>query len=199
MTARKTRRGKAGTVFVLLLMLGGMTTLVSFSVPLYRMFCAATGYQGTTQRASSGSDLILDKTIKVRFNTDVNQDLPWTFTPPQAVKLKIGERGLVFFKAQNGGTGPITGTAVFNVTPAEAGPYFNKIQCFCFTKQTLAAGESAEMPVSFFVDPKIQDDIDAKEIKTITLSYTFYPVSGAIPQSAARAADGSIRPAATLN
>jgi len=197
--SRGTRRGKAGTVFVLLLMLGGMTTLVSFSVPLYRMFCAATGYQGTTQRASGGPAEVLDRAIKVRFNTDVSPDMPWSFTPPKPVKLKIGERGLVFFKAQNDGPGAITGTAVFNVTPAEAGPYFDKIQCFCFTKQTLAAGESADMPVSFFVDPKIVKDVDAKEIKTITLSYTFYPVSGSVPQSAARAADGSTRPAATVN
>lgn len=189
---------KAGTVGVLLLMLGGMTALVVAAVPLYRMFCQVTGYQGTTQQASAAPAEVLDRAITVRFNTDVSPGLPWTFTPPEPVELKIGERGLVFFEARNNAAETITGTAVFNVTPAQAGPYFDKIACFCFTEQTLAAGESAEMPVSFFVDPKIVDDVDAEPIKTITLSYTFYPQPDSGKQSAARADEGA-KPAATVN
>lgn len=192
------RRRKAGTVAVLLLMLGGMTTLVVYSVPLYRLFCQVTGYQGTTQRAAGAPVEVLDASITVRFNTDVSPDLPWTFTPPEPVKLKIGERGLVFFKARNDAAETVAGVAVFNVTPNQAGPYFDKIACFCFTEQTLAAGQSADMPVSFFVDPKIADDVDARQIKTITLSYTFYPSPDSAKQSAARAGEGE-RPAATVN
>lgn len=192
------RKRKAGTVAVLLLMLGGMTGLVVFSVPLYRLFCQVTGYQGTTRKAAEAPVEVLDATVTVRFNTDVGPNLPWTFTPPEPVKLKIGERGLVFFEARNNAAEPITGAAVFNVTPSQAGRYFDKIACFCFTEQTLAAGETAKMPVSFFVDPKIVEDVDARQIKTITLSYTFYPSPDSARQSAARAGEGA-RPAATVN
>ena len=193
------RKRKARTVGVLLAMLGGMTVLVVFSVPLYRLFCQVTGYQGTTQRADAAPEQILDRPITIRFNSDISAGLPWSFTAPQAVELKIGERGLAFFEAHNNADDAVTGTAVFNVTPAQAGPYFDKIACFCFTEQTLAAGESMQMPVSFFIDPKIMDDVDAREIKTITLSYTFYPSEDSARQSAARPEAEGARPAATLN
>ena len=196
--SQKLRQRKTGTVMVLLLILGGMTTLVAFSVPLYRLFCQVTGYQGTTQTADEAPAEVLDRAVTVRFNTDVNDGLPWSFTPPEPVKVKIGERRLVVFKSHNDADRPVTGTAVFNVTPSQAGPYFDKIQCFCFTEQTLAAGETAEMPVSFFVDPEIEEDWDARQIKTITLSYTFYPSADPDKQTAARAEEGA-RPAATVN
>lgn len=192
------RQRKAGTVGALLLVLGGMTALVVLSVPLYRLFCQVTGYQGTTRTATEAPAEVLDRTVTVRFNTDVSPNLPWTFTPPEPVRLKIGERGLVFFKARNNAAEAVAGTAVFNVTPAQAGRYFDKIACFCFTEQMLAAGESADMPVSFFVDPKIVEDADAGQIKTITLSYTFYPSPDSDKQSAARAGEGA-KPAATVN
>lgn len=196
--SQKLRQRKTGTVMVLLLMLGGMTTLVAFSVPLYRLFCQVTGYQGTTQTADAAPVEVGDKVVKVRFNTDVNDGLPWSFTAPEPVKVKIGERRLVIFKSHNDGDRAISGTAVFNVTPSQAGPYFDKIQCFCFTEQTLAAGETASMPVSFFIDPKIEEDWDARQIKTITLSYTFYPSADSDKQTAAHAEEGA-RPAATVN
>ncbi|HLF58020.1 MAG TPA: cytochrome c oxidase assembly protein [Alphaproteobacteria bacterium] len=169
------RQRKAGTVLALLLALGGMVGLTAASVPLYRLFCRVTGYQGTTQRAEAAPRHIADDVVTVRFNADVNPALAWTFTAPQPMKLKLGETGLAFFKAKNDSREPITGTAVFNVTPDQAGRYFDKIACFCFTAQTLAPGQEAEMPVSFFVDPAILKDRDAKDVHTITLSYTFYP------------------------
>lgn len=177
------RQRKAGTVAVLLLALAGMAGLTAASVPLYRLFCSVTGYQGTTQRAAA-SGTVVDRIVTVRFNTDIARDLPWTFTAPASVKLKLGETGLVYFKARNDSDKPVTGTAVYNVTPVQAGRYFDKIQCFCFTSQTLKPGEEEEMPVSFFVDPKILKDRDAKDIHTVTLSYTFYPKPHAAPAEA---------------
>jgi cytochrome c oxidase assembly protein subunit 11 len=152
-----------------------MTGLAFASVPLYRMFCQATGYGGVPQRADRGADEILDRTIRVRFDANVDRALPWTFAPEKrSVEVKIGETALAFFKASNTSNAPLAGTAVFNVVPELAGRYFTKIQCFCFKEQRLAAGASVEMPVTFFVDPKIVDDEDTKNISEITLSYTFY-------------------------
>ena len=178
------RQRKAGTVAVLLLLLAGMTGLTAASVPLYRIFCRVTGYQGTTQRVTADSRTVVDRIVTVRFNTNVDRDMPWSFTAPEPIKLKLGETGLVFFKARNNSSEPLTGTAVFNVTPDQAGRYFDKIQCFCFTSQTLKAGQEAEMPVSFFVDPKILADRDARDVHTITLSYTFYPKPDSEPAQA---------------
>jgi cytochrome c oxidase assembly protein subunit 11 len=180
------RRRKARTVAGLLVALAGMIALTAASVPLYRLFCATTGYQGTTQRASAAPGKVAGEAVTVRFNTDVDAQLPWTFTPPAPIQLKLGETGLVFFRARNDSGKPVTGTAVFNVTPGEAGRYFKKIECFCFTAQTLKPGQEAEMPVSFFVDPTILADRDANEIHTITLSYTFYPKPDATPAQASR-------------
>jgi len=147
------------------------------AVPLYEMFCKVTGYGGTTQRVEQASDVILDKKIKVRFDANVSPKLPWKFYPEHPTDtVSIGARDMAIFIAQNNSPHPITGTATFNVTPDQAGKYFTKIQCFCFTQQTLKPGEQIRMPVLFFVDPKIKDDPDARDIQEITLSYTFYPV-----------------------
>ena len=162
-------------VLPLVALVAAMVGLAFASVPLYRLFCQATGYGGVPQRADRGSDQILDRTIRIRFDANVASGLQWSFAPVQRVMdVKIGEQALAFFKATNNGSVAITGRAIFNVAPELAGRYFTKIECFCFKQQTLAAGASAEMPVVFFVDPKIVDDEDTKTISEITLSYTFY-------------------------
>ncbi len=154
----------------------GMIAMSFAAVPLYRLYCQVTGYGGTTQRADTASDVVLDRMITVRFDANVDPDLPWDFRPVvTTMKVKIGESALAFYKATNLSDKPIKGTAGFNVTPDTAGVHFNKIECFCFTEQELAAGETVEMPLTFFIDPKIVGDIDAAHLNTITLSYRFYP------------------------
>lgn len=171
--AHKTNNRK--TLMVLLVILGLMIGLVAASVPLYRLFCQATGYGGTTQKVESGSTTILAREMTIRFNSDVNSALPWYFKPVQrSVTVKIGEEALIFFRAVNNSNETITGTATFNVTPFKAAPYFNKIECFCFTEQTLAPGEEVDMPVSFYIDPDLATDKRLDEVKEITLSYTFF-------------------------
>ena len=156
-----------------------MTGLAFASVPLYRLFCQVTGLNGTTQRGLTAPGAT-DRQIRVDFDANVNPKLPWKFAPENpSDTIAVGARDMAFFTATNTSNRPITGTATFNVTPAQAGKYFTKIQCFCFTEQTLKPGETARMPVIFFVDPKILADPDAADIKTITLSYTFYPVDSA--------------------
>lgn len=156
-----------------------MSGLGFASVPLYRMFCEATGLNGTTQRGLHAPGTTGQK-ITVAFDSNVGRQLPWKFEPERrADVIDIGGRDMAFFKAKNLSNKPITGTATFNVTPAAAGKYFTKIQCFCFTQQTLAPGEEVRMPVIFYVDPAIRDDPDARDIQEITLSYTFYPVDSA--------------------
>jgi cytochrome c oxidase assembly protein subunit 11 len=173
-------------------LVAAMVGLSFAAVPLYRIFCQATGYNGTPQRADKGADQVLDRTITVRFDGNVDPALPWSFAPEQrTMEVKIGETALAFFKATNRTEAPVTGTAIFNVTPEQAGLYFTKIECFCFTEQTLAAGASAEMPVTFFVDPKIVENDDTKNIAEITLSYTFYRTDKAAGVAAAPAADKS--------
>ncbi|MGI9481937.1 MAG: cytochrome c oxidase assembly protein [Hyphomicrobiales bacterium] len=157
-------------------LVGCMVGLAYASVPLYRLFCQVTGYAGTTQRAEVASETVLDRQISVRFDSNVGNGLAWNFKPVQReVKLKIGEQLLAFYRAENLSKEPVTGTAIFNVTPAAAGAYFNKIECFCFTEQVLQPGQRVDMPVSFFIDPEIDKDADLDSLKTITLSYTFYP------------------------
>jgi cytochrome c oxidase assembly protein subunit 11 len=153
----------------------GMVGLSFAAVPLYRMFCQLTGYGGVPQVAAVAPDRVLDRTITIRFDANVDRALPWTFAPEQRVMdVRIGESALAFFKAHNNTDKPVTGTAGFNVAPEIAGRYFTKVECFCFKHQTLAAGQSIEMPVTFFVDPKIVEDESTKNISEITLSYTFY-------------------------
>ncbi len=147
------------------------------AVPLYRLFCQITGYGGTTQVAEQASENVLSKTINVRFDANSSRKLEWSFEPMERqITIKIGETYLAKYKAQNLSTTNKTGTSTFNVTPLSAGQYFNKIQCFCFTKQTLKPGETVEMPVSFYIDPAIVDDKDLDGVSTITLSYTFFPL-----------------------
>ena len=150
------------------------------AVPLYQMFCQVTGFAGTTQRAAAAPEpeKVLDRTITVRFDSNITGGLGWTFKPVQrTVDVKIGESRLAFYQAKNISDVPLTGTASFNVAPESAGFYFSKIECFCFQEQTLQPGEMVEMPVSFFVDPEIVNDPDARHLTHITLSYTFYPVT----------------------
>lgn len=186
---RGTRRN-AVLAFACAGLVAGMVGLAYASVPLYRLFCQVTGFAGTTQVADKAPDEVLDRTVRVRFDANVSRDLNWTFRPVErSVDLKIGETRLAFFRAVNHADRPVTGTATFNVTPDWTGQYFNKIQCFCFTEQTLQPGESVDMPVAFFVDPAIVEDGAASMALAITLSYTFYPVPGADkPLAAAPAA-----------
>jgi cytochrome c oxidase assembly protein subunit 11 len=149
------------------------------SAPLYRMFCEYTGFDGTTQRiaASEANTKVTGKIIDVRFDANTAPALPWSFKPEkETMRVAIGARQLAFFTAENNSDHPITGTAAFNVTPERSGQYFTKIQCFCFTEQTLKPGERVRMPVIFYVDPKFIDDPETHDISEITLSYTFYPV-----------------------
>lgn len=170
------RRGRVRlTVTLLCSAVALMGGLAYASVPLYQLFCQVTGYGGTTQVADQGADEILDRTIKVRFNADTASGLPWEFRPAQReIELRVGETGMAYYTAINHSDRPVVGTASYNVTPLKAGPYFSKIDCFCFTEQKLAPGEKAEMPVTFFVDPEIADDKNMDDITTITLSYTFF-------------------------
>jgi cytochrome c oxidase assembly protein subunit 11 len=169
-------RQKALTAVLATSVIAGMLGLTAAAVPLYRLFCQVTGYGGTTQRAERAPDQISERTIKIRFNADTAEGLPWSFAPAtREVEVRIGEQTLAFYRAHNRAARPITGTATFNVTPAKAGPYFSKIDCFCFTEQVLAPDQSADLPVSFFVDPAILDDPDTKDLQSITLSYTFFP------------------------
>ena len=155
----------------------GMVGLTYASVPLYRLFCQVTGFGGTTQRAEAAPHQALDKTVSVRFDANTSGKLEWNFHPVQpSVKVKFGEQTMAYYEAVNRSDKTVTGTAVFNVSPPQAGAFFNKIQCFCFTEQTLKPGEKVEMPVTFFVDPDMLKDPDAAGVDEITLSYTFYPV-----------------------
>lgn len=154
----------------------GMIGLAFASVPLYRIFCQVTGFGGTPKIATNAYDIpILDREMSVDFNADTATALPWRFEPVQRrVTIRVGEEALVYYRAVNNSDAPVTGTAIFNVTPAKAGPYFNKIACFCFTEQTLQPNESVDMPVTFFIDPAIADDPNLKGVEEITLSYTFF-------------------------
>ena len=156
----------------------GMVGMSYAAVPLYDAFCRATGYGGTPSRADAAPGATGNRIITVRFDTNVDPRLPWTFLPEQrAVSVKVGEDKLVYFHAVNRSDKPIVGHAAFNVAPDNAARYFNKIQCFCFTEQRLEAGESVEMPVSFFVSPTIDKDHTNDTVTEITLSYTFYPAT----------------------
>jgi cytochrome c oxidase assembly protein subunit 11 len=163
-----------------------MLGLAYAAVPLYAMFCAATGYGGTTQRAAKSSDVVIDRTVTVLFDANVAGNLAWTFEPVQrTLDVKLGENAIAFYRATNTSDKPVTGRAVYNVAPEAAGLHFNKIACFCFTEQTLQPGESVEMPVTFFVDPGLATDKDAKNIQRIVLSYTFSPLSPTKPAATA--------------
>ncbi|PHP67127.1 cytochrome c oxidase assembly protein [Zhengella mangrovi] len=146
------------------------------AVPLYQLFCQVTGYGGTTQRTDTYSDRVLDRKITVRFDSNT-VGVPWEFRPKQrSVSMKIGETTQISYFAHNRSKRTSTASATFNVSPSLAGAYFNKVECFCFTETTLKPGESLDMPVVFYIDPDIIDQPELKDIRTITLSYTFFPV-----------------------
>jgi cytochrome c oxidase assembly protein subunit 11 len=170
----KNRRVAARAVLFVLFMVG----LAYASVPLYRIFCQVTGFGGTPMRADAAPGRVAGAVpIKVRFDSNINAALPWRFEPEQnRVEVVVGEKNTINYEAQSLVARSTSGTASFNVSPASAGQYFSKIQCFCFTEQTLKAGEKVEMPVVFFVDPKIKEDPATRDIEEITLSYTFYPL-----------------------
>ena len=157
-----------------------MLALGYASVPLYDLFCRVTGYGGTTQisdAATAETVKVSGKVMSVRFDSNISSALPWDFQPEQVTdRVSVGARDMAIFLAHNRSDQPITGTATFNVTPVQAGKYFNKVQCFCFTEQTLQPGQTARMPVLYYIDPAILDDPDTNNINEITLSYTFYPV-----------------------
>ena len=154
---------------------GGMLALAYAASPLYDMFCRATGFGGTPQVAQEGERPVLSRTVNVRFDSNVDANLPWRFTPlEREVKVKLGEERLVHYRVTNVSQRPIVGTSTYNVTPETAGAWFNKLQCFCFTEQLLLPGQSVDMPVVFFVDPEMDKDRRYDNVRTITLSYTFF-------------------------
>jgi len=160
---------------VLVAGVAAMIGLTYASVPFYRIFCQVTGFGGYTQRADHAPSAALERMVTVRFNADVNVGLPWLFAPLQReVRVHVGETGMAYFRAQNMAGRRVTGQATFNVTPDKAGLYFTKIACFCFNEQTLEPGQSVDMPVTFFVDPKLASDPKMADVQTITLSYTFF-------------------------
>lgn len=170
--AARNRWAAAGSGLVIASMLG----LTAASVPLYRLFCQVTGYGGTTQRAASAPGVVAPATVEVLFNADVAPGLAWRFEPVQRrLEVRPGEQHLAFYQAVSRADGPVVGTATFNVTPHKVGAYFQKLACFCFEQQTLEPGERVELPVSFFVDPALLEDPAAREVRQITLSYTFFP------------------------
>lgn len=168
------------TAAVLVGVVAGMVGLSFASVPLYRMFCQATGYGGTPKTVGVVRPVsVVDGQITVKFDTNVNSSLPWRFRPDQRqVRLRLGEDTLVHFTAANLSDQPMTGTATFNVVPEKVAPYFSKLECFCFTEQTLAPGQEVSMPVIFFVDPALAQDATARDATNITLSYTFFRAEG---------------------
>jgi len=176
---RKSGRGR--NRYVLLGLVGVVFAMNGFAyamVPAYRAFCQKFGFAGTPlvkEESPATEEILLDRVITVRFDSNIEPELDWRFKPIQrSMDLKVGETGLAFYEAMNRADHPITGTATFNVTPYKAAPYFAKIQCFCFTEQTLSPGESVDMPVTFFVDPAIAEDRNLDDVTTITLSYTFF-------------------------
>jgi cytochrome c oxidase assembly protein subunit 11 len=175
--------GKQRTLFQTIGLVVVMGSLAWASVPFYDWFCRVTGFSGVTAVASGDSEIILDKTIKIRFDASLERDMPWDFKPVQReMTLRIGETGLAFYEAYNPTDRPVAGSASYNVAPFDAGGFFAKIDCFCFEEQVLQPGERVQMPVTFYVDPAIVEDRDAKYAKSITLSYTFYEIE--LPQEA---------------
>lgn len=171
----------------LMLVVAGMVALTASAVPLYDWFCRVTGYGGTTAVAEAASDVILERTIVVRFDASRAAGMPWEFRPVEpSMEVRLGETGLAFYEAYNPTSVPIAGSASFNVAPFTAGVYFSKIECFCFQEQTLEPGERVMMPVSFFVDPELVNDPEAADVPAITLSYTFHQIE--LPERSEQAA-----------
>jgi cytochrome c oxidase assembly protein subunit 11 len=173
--SRQPTRRHGVLVLMLVSVVAGMVGLSFASVPLYRMFCAATGYGGTPQIGAELPAGEVAQTITVRFNADPNPGLPWHFQPSQvSLSPRLGEQQLAFYEARNEANRPVTGVALYNVTPEQVGKYFHKTACFCFNEQTLKPGQTMQFPLSFWVDPAIAKDPNTADVRTITLSYTFY-------------------------
>ena len=171
----QTQKGKQKTLLLVASVVFFMGALSYASVPLYKLFCQVTGYGGTTQVAQNLSDKVIDRSVTIRFDANVNPALDWKFVPAQkSIELSVGENALAFYRAENTGSAPVVGTATFNVTPDKAGIYFNKVECFCFQEQLLAPNQVIDMPVSFFIDPDMMNDPNLDDVTTITLSYTFF-------------------------
>ncbi len=176
---REQRQRRNRYVFVgLITMVVAMNGFAYATVPAYRAFCQKFGFSGTPiveARAPQAEEVLANRSVTVRFNSDIEPALDWRFRPVQrSVDLRVGETGLAFFEASSRHDDPVTGTATFNVTPLKAAPYFVKIECFCFTEQTLSPGETVQMPVTFFVDPAIAEDQNLDDVTEITLSYAFF-------------------------
>jgi len=187
-----TRDGKKKTAIQLVGVIVVMGALAWAAIPAYNLFCKVTGFGGTPDVAEAGSDVILDQTIKIRFDASKERDFPWEFKPvAHEMELRIGETGLAFYEAYNPTDEVIAGTASYNVVPYDAGGFFTKIDCFCFEMQVLQPGERVQMPVSFYVDPEIVNDREGQYIHTITLSYTFHPAD--LPEEQAGLATTSTR------
>lgn len=164
------------TIGVVFLVVACMIGLAFASVPLYRLFCQVTGFGGTTMKADKLPDTQLERKVTIKFDTNTSRGINWYFKPEKfSEDVRLGQQGLISFTARNKSAQPSVGTALFNVTPPKAGQYFHKIQCFCFAEQMLKPGEEMQMPVMFFVDPKMDEDPEMDDVKTITLSYTFFP------------------------
>ena len=175
MAARSLASRKRRTAFFAGVTIAAMLGLTAYSPTLYRIFCDVTGYNGTTQRADAAPGPASERTITIRFTAETHPDLPWSFGPvDREITVKVGEQKLAFYLAENKSSESVTGMAVFNVSPLKAGQYFDKIACFCFDEQKLGPHQRVEMPVSFFVDPKILTDRNLDDVSVITLSYTFY-------------------------
>lgn len=182
---KKAGPNNRGIVLACLLFASLMGGMAYAAVPLYQLFCQVTGYGGTTQRTEQYSDTILDETVTVRFDANVN-GLPWEFRPKQReIEVRIGETVEVAYEATNNSSRTRSGQATYNVTPQAAGAYFNKVACFCFTEMALEPGETIDMPVVFYVDPAIVERRETRNTNTITLSYTFFPHDGETPLAAA--------------
>lgn len=186
-------RKNARMATVLFCLAGGMVGLAYASVPLYQWLCQVTGWGGTPSTVNvEASNTISDQVINVRFDANVNPALPWKFEPLQReVTVRLGEEKLAFYRATNTSDKPIVGTSTFNVTPYKAGAFFVKMECFCFTEQVLLPGQSIEMPVSFYVDPEIYEEANTKEVRAITLSYTFYEAKSQALVSEVKTPDAS--------
>jgi cytochrome c oxidase assembly protein subunit 11 len=168
-----------------------MTGAAFAAVPLYQLFCQVTGFDGTVRKADAAPDRMLDETVLVRFDTNV-RGLPMTFRAEQvSQRVRIGETGIAFFDVTNTSDRPIHATAAYNVVPERAGPYFQKLQCFCFEGQVIAPGETMKFPVQYFVAPEIATDRESRGVREITLSYTFYPTKGAQDAANAVSATGA--------
>jgi len=169
------RRKTLRTLTIAFAALTASSLLAVFAVPLYQLFCQVTGYGGTTQQAEQQAREVLDREVEVRFDATVDGDLPWRMEPVQTTQtVKLGETALAFYRVTNTSDRPVTGRATYNITPHKAGAHFRKVECFCFSQQTLAPGESTRMPVTYFIAPAMDDEANLDEVTEVTLSYTFF-------------------------